>query len=153
MDREKTDLKILVSACLAGYRCRYDGKLKGDPRIERLVSSGIAVPVCPEVLGGLPVPRIPSEIQGERVVNAEGKDVTSEYHRGAEESLRICRDNGCVLAVLKAKSPACGCGEVYDGTFSRTLIRGNGILAGMLEKEGVPVYTEQDIETVLKFIE
>lgn len=134
----------LVSACLAGRRCRYDGK---DSRVEwvaDLVSLGEAMAVCPEVLGGLPTPRAPSERVGSRVVSAEGADVTAAFARGAYEALRVCQEHRCTVAILKARSPSCGCGHIYDGTFSGVLAKGNGVFADLLLGQGIPVRTEED---------
>ena len=113
-------MNILVSACLLGASCRYDGASKGDPRLEALRAQGhTLVPVCPEVLGGLPTPRPPAELQKDgRVVNREGVDVTAEYRAGAERALKIARAHGCTCGVLKERSPSCGSGQVYDGTFT-----------------------------------
>ena len=132
---------IIVSACLAGYRCRYDGEIKPDPDVVALVKSGRAVPVCPEMSGGLPCPRVPSErtADGKRVIAKDGKDVTGAFQIGAEETLRIARLYGCERAVLKAKSPSCGCGLIYDGTFSGTLRTGNGVTADLLMRNGITV--------------
>lgn len=137
---------VLVSACLAGEKCRMDGKDKLAPEIRRLVESGEAIPVCPEVLGGLPTPRSPSERRGDRVVNAAGEDVTEQFRRGAEEAFRICKENGCAMAILKSKSPSCGCGVIHNGRFDGGLIEGNGVFAQMLLDAGVPVMTEQDVQ-------
>lgn len=135
---------ILVSACLAGEKCRMDGKDKLVPEIRQLVESGEAVAVCPEVLGGLPTPRSPSEKRGDRVVNAAGEDVTEQFRRGAEEALRICRENACTMAILKSKSPSCGCGVIHNGQFNGGLTEGNGVLAQMLLDAGIPVVTEKE---------
>jgi len=134
--------KLLVSACLLGTPCRYDGRSKADARIQALAEKYELVPVCPEELGGLPTPREPSERQGERIVMRSGRDVTAEYRRGAEAALALCLQNGCKAAVLKEKSPSCGCGQVYDGTFSRRLIEGDGVTAELLKAHGVAVYGE-----------
>ncbi len=132
---------IIVSACLAGYRCRYDGKTVPDDAIVDLVRTGNAIPVCPEMLGGLPCPRVPSErtADGERVVTKEGTDVTEAFRRGADETLRLAQLYGCTRAILKARSPSCGKGTVYDGTFSGTLREGNGVTAELLMKHGITV--------------
>ena len=135
---------ILVSACLAGEKCRMDGKDKLVPGIRQLVEDGEAVAVCPEVLGGLPTPRSPSERQGDRVVNAAGEDVTEQFRRGAEEAFRICMENGCSSAILKSKSPSCGCGVIHNGLFDGGLTEGNGVLAQMLLEAGIVVVTEKD---------
>ena len=134
--------KLLVSACLLGTPCSYDGRSKADARIQALAEKYELVPVCPEELGGLPTPREPSERQGERIVMRSGRDVTAEYRRGAEAALALCLQNGCKAAVLKEKSPSCGCGQVYDGTFSRRLIEGDGVTAELLKAHGVAVYGE-----------
>ena len=101
---------ILISACLLGCACRYDGKSKPHPLAQALARRGLVVPVCPEQLGGLPTPRAPSEQQNDRVVSANGTDVTTQYRRGAEEALRLAALYGCTTAVLKERSPSCGSG-------------------------------------------
>ena len=101
------------------------------------------IPVCPEQLGGLPTPRIPAEIRGEQVVNREGKDVTKAYKKGAEETARLFQLLNCDCAILKARSPSCGCGQVYDGSFSGALVPGDGMTARALKALGVPVTTEE----------
>ncbi len=112
----------------------------------RLVREGRAVLVCPEEEGGLGTPRPPAEIQPDgRVVTDEGIDVTEEYRRGAEIAVGRARDNGCSVAVLKARSPACGCGAVYDGSFSKTLVTGDGIAAAALKDAGIEVVTDEDV--------
>jgi uncharacterized protein YbbK (DUF523 family) len=134
---------ILVSACLAGIACKYNG---GDNRTEgipEMVRDGQAVPVCPEQLGGLPTPRFSCEIIGGRVINTAGEDVTGFFERGAEEALRICMKHGCTEAVLKSNSPSCGCCGIYDGTFSHTVIPGMGIFAAKLAAAGIPVRDEK----------
>lgn len=136
------DEKILVSACLAGYPCRYDGKSKPVPEIVRLVEEGKAIPFCPEVEGGLPTPRVPAEIQGERVVTRDGRDVTEAYRKGAEKALDLMEKEGLSQAVLKAKSPSCGVGEIYDGSFSGKTIPGDGVTASLLKAAGRRVLTE-----------
>ena len=135
---------ILVSACLAGEKCRMNGKDKLAPGIRKLVEDGDAVAVCPEVLGGLPTPRSPSERHGDRVVNAAGEDVTEQFRRGAEEALRICKENGCTMAILKSKSPSCGCGVNHNGQFDGGLVEGNGVFAQMLLDARIKVMTEKD---------
>lgn len=143
-------MKILVSACLLGTPCRYDGKSKPVPALERLREMcHTLVPVCPEVLGGLPTPRPPAELQSHgRVVNRAGEDVTASYRKGAELALELARSEGCTLAVLKAKSPSCGCHQVYDGSFTGTLIPGQGVAARLLEESGVRVVDETELGTL-----
>ena len=139
---------LIVSKCLAGVPCWYDGKDNLVPKIRALVEAGKAIPVCPEVLGGLPTPRVPSEIQPDgRVLNRQGEDVTAQFVSGAEQAMAICREHGCTGAILKARSPSCGKGCVYDGSFTGTLVPGNGIFAQMLLDAGIPVMTEEDYLT------
>lgn len=140
---------ILVSACLLGCACRYDGQSKPHPLAQELTKRGLAVPVCPEQLGGLPTPRKPSERRGDRVVMSDRRDVTAEYHRGAEETLRLARLYGCTAAVLKERSPSCGCGRIYDGTFTGTLTDGDGVTAALLKENGIRVYGEKEIDELL----
>ena len=135
-------MKILISACLLGCRCRYDGGSKPHPAAAALAERHQLVPICPEQLGGLPTPRPPAERIGDRVVTKSGTDVTEQYRRGAEEALLLCELTGCQAAVLKERSPSCGCGEIYDGTFSGTLTVGDGVTAAVLKKAGIPVYGE-----------
>ena len=144
-------MNILVSRCLLGKPCRYDGKSKPVPVLKRLVEAGHKlIPVCPEVLGGLPTPRPPAEIQADgRVVNRAGEDVTEEYQLGARLALELAREHGCTLAVLKANSPSCGNNQIYDGTFSKTLISGQGIAAKLLTEAGIRVVNETQLELYL----
>lgn len=142
-------MKILISACLLGCACRYDGKSKPHPLAQELARRGLAVPVCPEQLGGLSTPRIPSERQGQRVVMQNGRDVTAEYRRGAEEALAIARLYGCQIAVLKERSPSCGHGQIYDGTFAGRLTDGDGVTAELLRENGITVYGESDLADLL----
>ncbi len=135
---------ILVSECLTGVPCRMDGKSKLIPEIKKLVDEGKAVAVCPEVLGGLPTPRGPSEIRNGRVVTQKGADVTEAFINGAEKAFRICKEHGCTCAVLKSKSPSCGFGQIHDGTFGGGLVPGNGVFTQMLLDAGIEVMTEQD---------
>lgn len=143
-------MRILISACLLGTACRYDGQNKRHPLVTALAERHQLVPVCPEQLGGLPTPRTPSERRGDRVVTAHGVDVTEQYRRGAEESLRLCRLLGCQAAVLKENSPSCGSGRIYDGTFTGTLTDGWGVTAELLRESGVAVYGESEIARLLE---
>ena len=140
-------MKILVSACLLGVRCRYDGKSKPHPAVERLMEQHTLIPVCGEILGGLPTPRVSAERQGERVVTADGRDVTAAYRRGAEEVLRLAERYGCKAAILKERSPSCGSGSIYDGTFTGTLTDGWGVTAELLRDHGICVIGESEAET------
>jgi uncharacterized protein YbbK (DUF523 family) len=136
----------LVSACLAGINCRYDGKSKECEIVSKLVNTGKAIPVCPEQLGGLSTPRVSSEIIGDKVMSKEGRDCTAEFTLGAERTLAIAKALGIKKAILKSKSPSCGCGKIYDGTFSGTLVDGYGKAAELLKKHGIEVVTENDVE-------
>ena len=138
-------MRVLVSACLLGCRCRYDGAARAHPLMEVLARRHTLVPVCPEQLGGLPTPRPPAERTGERVRTRTGEDVTEQYRRGAEEALALCRRLECRAALLKERSPSCGRGQVYDGTFSGTLVPGDGVTAALLLEAGIPVYGESQI--------
>ena len=134
---------ILVSACLLGTPCRYDGSGKADARLLKLGAKRQLIPVCPELLGGLPTPRPPAERVGARILDKNGADVTAAYLRGAQETLRLARLLGCKTAILKARSPSCGAGQIYDGTFSGTLVAGQGVTAALLSQNGVTVFTEE----------
>jgi len=138
-------MNILVSACLLGVPCRYDGQAKPCPAVLALMDRHTLIPVCPEQLGGLPTPRNPSERRGRRVVSSAGADVTAAYRRGAEETLRLARLYGCEAAILKERSPSCGSGEIYDGTFTRTLTPGDGVAAALLRARGIRVLGETEI--------
>lgn len=138
--------KILVSACLLGVACRYDGCSKPDAGVIEAVSKYAYIPVCPEVMGGLPTPRKPSEIVGDRVLMVDGTDVTCEYERGAELTLERARENGCEIAILKARSPSCGKGFIYDGTYTGTLTCGNGVCARLLMDNGIRVIDETELD-------
>ncbi len=151
-EKPNQPVRIAVSACLAGIPCRYDGKSQPDPDIVKLVAEGKAITICPECLGGLPIPRIPAEIAGgsgedvldgkARVIASDGKtkiDVTEAFLNGAESALAIVRSNGIHRVVLKANSPSCGCGMIYDGTFSGSKKQGNGVTAALLIRNGIDV--------------
>ena len=143
-------MTILVSACLLGCPCRYDGAAKADPRVLALMERHTLIPVCPEQLGGLPTPRLPSERREGGVFDRGGKNVTPQYRQGAEEVLRLARLYGCTHAVLKERSPSCGKGLIYDGSFSGVLTEGDGVFAQKLRERGVPVYGESDIPRLLE---
>lgn len=139
------DAPILVSACLAGIYCRYNGEVEAFEPVVDLVRRGRAVPFCPEAFGGLPTPRKPCEIVGDRVIDSDGVDRTAEFRRGAEEGLRLAKLLGCSEAVLKARSPSCGSGVVYDGTFTSTRTEGDGFFARLLKEHGITVRSEEDL--------
>lgn len=139
---------ILVSGCLVGLNCKYNGENNLDDRILKLVKEGKAIPVCPEQWGGLRTPRNPAEIQikdGERkVITCEGEDVTREYYRGAEEVLELAKKLNIKEVIMQPRSPSCGKGMIYDGTFSKTKVEGNGITADLLIKNGIRVYMPEE---------
>lgn len=136
---------LLCSACLLGLKCRYDGKGKPNQHVIALAKKHVLVPVCPEQLGGLPTPRECSEIKGKRVVTASGTDITKHFVAGAKETLKIAKLLGIKKAVMKQRSPSCGCGQIYDGTFSGRVVRGDGIATALLKKNGIRVISEEDL--------
>ena len=140
---------ILVSACLLGIGCRYDGKHKANHEVIRLAEKYNLIPVCPEIYGGLPTPRIPSERIGDKVMMKDGRDVTDNYKRGALEALELCRIYNIRTAILKERSPSCGKGEIYDGTFTGALTERDGVTAELLMKEGIRVIGESEINILL----
>jgi uncharacterized protein YbbK (DUF523 family) len=149
------DGPVLVSACLAGRACRFDGSANPDDEVARLVAEGRAVLVCPEVDGGLGTPRPAAEIEGgdgtdviagrARVVTREGADVTDAYLAGARRALEAAREAGAATAILKARSPSCGKGGIYDGSFSRSRRAGDGVTAALLLANGIDVFTDEEI--------
>ena len=141
---------LIVSKCLTGERCRYDGASKPDPEIAAMVERGEAVAVCPEQLGGLSTPRTPAELTGSgelvlggraRAVTRDGRDVTAQFVLGAREALRTAQEHGCSRAILKAKSPSCGCGAIYDGSFTGRITAGDGVTAALFRREGIEIET------------
>ena len=144
-------MNILISACLLGYCCRYDGSSNGRPAAELLALKKRyhLIPICPEQLGGLTTPRLPAERLGDRVVNTQGDDITAQYERGAREALRMARLFDCSVAVLKSRSPSCGPTEVYDGTFTHTVVQRPGTTAELLLQNGLEVLDETQIGRLL----
>lgn len=147
-------VNILVSACLLGTPCRYDGGHKQndavcalalDPRVK-------LIPICPEQSGGLPTPREPSERRGSRVHSRTGEDVTAQFELGAAKALKTAKRCGCKFALLKERSPSCGKGEIYDGSFSGKLTAGDGVTAGLLIKNGIKVFGESKLDELLSAI-
>lgn len=138
--------KILVSACLLGINCKYSGGNNLNEKVLSYIANKEVIPICPEILGGLSTPRPPSEIIGKKVLNNKDQDVTIEYQKGAEEALKLAKLFNVKKALLKAKSPSCGCGKIYDGTFSGTLIDGDGITTRLLKENGIEVITEIDLD-------
>ena len=140
---------ILVSACLAGINCKYNGKNNYNEKVFKLVKEGKAIPVCPEQMGGLTTPRQPSEIKiidGKKIViNSENKDVTKHFERGAIEVLELSKKLNIKRAILKSKSPSCGLGKIYSGNFDNKLVSGNGILVDLLLENGIEVVNSEDM--------
>ena len=142
--------KLLISACLTGENCKYNGGNNYIAAVEQLKDRYELIPVCPERDGGLPTPRIPSERQGDRVVNREGEDVTVQFRRGAEIALETALENGCTRALFKERSPSCGCGTIYDGTFTGTVTEADGIAAELLKQHHIAVIGESRIADLLR---
>jgi uncharacterized protein YbbK (DUF523 family) len=135
----------LCSACLLGVKCRYNGKSALNKKVVSLLRSEVLIPVCPEQLGGLPTPREPAEIVGNRVFTISGRDVTENFIRGAKETLRIAKLFNISEAIMKQGSPSCGFGRIYDGTFSGKTRKGEGVTATLLKKHGIKIVTEEDL--------
>lgn len=135
----------IVSACLAGIKCRWNGEAKPCKKVMDLIKQGKAIPVCPEQLGGLTTPRTPAEQKGNKVFTKDGKDVTAQFEKGAEEALKIAKLANCNEAIMKSKSPSCGSGLVYDGSFTGRLIKGDGVFTKVLKKNNIKVITESEI--------
>ncbi|HPS58301.1 MAG TPA: DUF523 domain-containing protein [Spirochaetota bacterium] len=141
-------MKYLISSCLTGINCRYNGTSSYVKELARLVDSGLAITFCPEVLGGLPVPRTRCELVSDshnriHAYGIDGTDYTFSFVLGAERSLKLAKYNQISTAILKSKSPSCGCGKIYDGTFSGTLVQGNGITADIFLRSGIDVINEE----------
>lgn len=147
--------KILVSSCLCGEKCKYNGGNNYNIQVEAYYKDKEVIKVCPEVLGGLPIPRHPAEIVGgtaqdvlngkAKILNNQGEDVTEAFLKGAQTVLKIAKDYGIRQAILKAKSPSCGRGKVYNGNFEGVLVEGNGITSQLLLEEGIEIKTEEDL--------
>lgn len=141
--------RMLVSACLLGVNCRYNGTGGRLERLSDLMELAELVPVCPEILGGLPTPRPPAERQNCKVINCEGGDVTQAYLRGAQESLHLARTFDAKIALMKERSPSCGAGEIYDGSFTHTRIPGDGTASELLKANNIEVYGETRIDELI----
>ena len=148
--------KILVSRCLyGGEPVRYDGKSKAetDPRFLKWKEEGRMIPVCPEVFGGLPVPRTDAQRQGDRVVTRTGNDVTKEYSAGAEEAVRLALEHDVICALMKEKSPSCGTSRIYYGSFTGRLTEGQGLASEFLRRAGIRVFSEEELDAVQRIID
>ena len=141
--------KILISACLIGDKVKYDGRSNYNEKVKLLLEKYELVPFCPEVEGGLPTPRKPSERVKDRVKMEDGRDVTRQYEKGAELALNICLYLGIKIAILKENSPSCGSHKIYDGSFSHKLKDGQGVTTELLRRKGIKVISEDEIDTLL----
>lgn len=146
---------ILVSGCLYGWNVRYDGQSRPclHPLFLKWKTQGRLVPVCPEVYGGLPVPRPPAQRRGDRIVTQTGADVTEAYEKGARWALRLAKERQVVCAIFKQGSPSCGSAEIYDGSFTGRKISGTGLAAEYLQQAGVPVFDETQIALAARLLE
>jgi len=135
----------LCSACLLGVKCRYDGKCKPNEKVLALSKKEVLIPICPEQFGGLPTPREPSEQRGKEVITKSGKSVTDNFQNGAEEVLKLAKLYNVKEVILKQRSPSCGSGQIYDGTFSGTIIEGDGVTTALLKRNGIKVISEEDL--------
>lgn len=141
---------ILVSACLLGEKCKYNGSDNKNEVVLRFLEGKKYIPICPETMGGLTAPRLPAEIVKDKVIQKDGTDVTAFFEKGANLVTELAEKHNVTLAILKANSPSCGVGNVYDGSFTSTLISGNGITAQKLIKMGIAVKTEKQLENESK---
>ena len=142
--------KIIVSACLLGENCKYNGENNKNEEVLRLGEYFEIIPVCPECFGGLPIPREPAEIRNGEVFQKNGNNLTAAFRYGAEQTLYIAEEKNCVAAVLKEKSPSCGYGRIYDGSFSKKLKDGNGITAELLSSRGIAVFGESRVNKLIE---
>ena len=141
---------LLISACLLGVSCRYDGKSKPASGVTELMEKYNLIPVCAEIMGGLSTPRPPAEIVGDKVLTESGKDVTAEYIKGAKEVLRLGKIFGCKKALLKERSPSCGSGIIHNGKFDGGLVSGFGKTAKLLLENNIEVFGESQIDELMK---
>lgn len=138
-------MKILVSACLLGHNCKYNGGNNLNQKVLDFLEGNEIIPICPESAGGLPIPRPPAEIVNGKVINKEGKSVDAEFRKGSMLTLEKALNSKAELAILKANSPSCGSGQIYDGTFSKKLIKGDGVFAHLLKQHNIKILTENDL--------
>lgn len=141
-------MRILVSACLLGVKCRYDGKEKLNEAVAALAKTHELVPFCPEIYGGLPTPRDPAEIRGERVYTCNGRDVTAEYEKGAEMALKVAQMLKCDCALLQDRSPSCGIGTVHNGLFDGGLVDGDGKTAELMRRHGIRLVRASQVSEI-----
>lgn len=143
-------MKVGVSACLVGKNTKYDGGNNYNKYVMEYLKDKDVILICPEVFGGLPTPRIPSEQINDKVINSKNEDVTKQFNDGALISLKKLQEENVTVLILKERSPSCGYKKIYDGTFSKTIIDGNGVFASLALKNGFTIYTESDIENIIK---
>ena len=141
---------LLISACLLGENCKYNGGNNFNEAVLPLGECYELIPICPEQDGGLPTPRTPSEQLGDRVLSKDGADVTAQFLCGAQRALETAKAHGCTIALLKERSPSCGCGAIYDGTFSGTVIPGDGVTAELLKANGIAIFGESRIHEFMR---
>ncbi len=141
--------KILISACLIGDKVNYKGEGKYQPSVKKLLEKYELVPFCPEVQGGMSIPRKPSEIRGDKVIHEDGTDVTENFNSGARKALNLCKALNIKIAVLKENSPSCGTHFIHDGLFQDRLIPGLGVTAKLLKENGITVYSEKEIDILI----
>lgn len=144
-------MKIAVSACLLGLNCKYNGENNLNENVLKLKEKHTLIPVCPEYFAELPCPRVPCEIKNGRVISKDNEDLTDKFFDGAEKTLYIAQENNCQIAILKERSPSCGFGEIYDGTFTSKTVKGNGIASQMLYDNGIAVIGETQLERLKDF--
>lgn len=142
-------IKIGVSSCLLGVNCKYNGKSNYNEQLVALQNKYDLIPICPEVLGGLSIPRVPAEIRNNKVINENNIDVTKNYQEGAKKALTILKENDVKIVIMKSKSPSCGYQKIYDGSFSHTLKEGNGIATDLFLKNGITILTENNFKDLL----
>ncbi|MBR2062213.1 MAG: DUF523 domain-containing protein [Anaerotignum sp.] len=138
-------MKIAVSACLLGHDCKYNGGNNRSQKVLDYIEGHEVIPICPEVAGGLPVPRVPVELKDGRAINRNGEDVTDFFRRGVELTMEKLADQNIDLAILQPRSPSCGCKQIYDGSFTKTLINGKGMFAQALSDAGIPLMDGDDV--------
>ncbi len=146
-------MKIIVSACLLGDNVKYDGGNNYQKELNEFLKNHEVIKVCPEVFGGLTIPRIPAEIMSDKVINKDGVDVSKEYHLGAIKTLELAKKHNIKIAILKKNSPSCGSNTIYDGTFTHTLTSGDGIAAKLLKEHGIKVYNEDNYFNISKILD
>ena len=143
-------MKIMVSACLLGYNVKYNGKNNLNDELIEFLKEYEVISICPEVMGGLTTPRIPSEIKDNKVINEKNIDVTNEFNLGANKTLELAKNNDIKVAILKKNSPSCGYGTIYDGTFNHRIINGYGITAKLLKENGITILNEDNYKDYFK---